>query len=295
MRLTNSMVMRSTLFDLNASLRRLQDSQTDLSTGKVIRKVSDDPARAMDAVAVRGELRRTAQHSRTADSTAAWLQMADTALVSGHEVMLRAKELVVRATNGATADPSAREAMASELESIRTEMLAIANTEHLGRSIFNGTAAGSAYDAAGLYVGNDATITREVATGVTMTANLTGEQIFGAQAAPSGDMFAVLDRLATSIRSGDLTAMATDQTNLDVAMERLSSASAEIGSRAARLEGVQARTKADEVTLQARLSLVEDADLAESLIAVQANETAYTAALQAASMVMPPSLLDYLR
>jgi flagellar hook-associated protein 3 FlgL len=58
---------------------------------------------------------------------------------------------------------------------------------------------------------------------------------------------------------------------------------------------VIARTSADEITLRETLSMIEDVDIAEALITVKTRENAYTAALQAASRVIPPSLLDFMR
>jgi len=296
MRVTTNMVVRSSLNDLNRSMLRLRDSQTDLSTGKVLQKVSDDPLRAMDSLKIRGELRRADQRSRIADDAQTRLRMADTALVSGLDLLTRAKELAVRASNSGVADAASRAAIGVEMSAIRDEMLAVANTEYLGRSIFNGTAAGQAYDpTTGSYLGNAAAINRDVADGITIAANITGEQVFGAQASPAGDMFAVLDRLSASIVAGDQAAIEAEHANLDTATEQLQAATAEVGSRAARLDGIRTRSAADEAGLRERLSLTEDVDLAEALISMQADENAYTAALQATARVLTPSLLDYLR
>ncbi len=296
MRVTNAMVLRSTLLDLNQSLSRLRASQADLSTGRVIRKMSDDPTRATDAVVIRGDLRRAEQRSRTAADAESRLRLTDSALVSGLDLLTRAKELTVRASNGGVSDPAGRAAIATEMSAIRDEMLSIANTTYLDRPIFNGTAAGAAYDSSsGAYLGNGAAVIREVAAGTTIAANITGEQVFGTQAGPTGDMFAVLERLSTAIAAGDLTSIAAEHVNLDDATGRLSAATAEIGSRAARLDGIRVRASASEADLRERLSTIEDTDLAEGLLGVQANENAYTAALQAASRVMPVSLLDFLR
>lgn len=296
MRVTNSMVVRTTLHDLDRSLSRLRDSQADLATGKEIRKVSDDPRRAMDALLLRGELRRSERHSRNAADAEDRLRLADAALVSGLDLLTRVKELTVRASNGGAADATSRAAISTELSAIRDELVTIANTEYLGRSIFNGTAAGKAYDpSTGAYLGNAATLNRDVAAGTTIAANITGEQVFGSQASPTGDMFAVLDRLSTAIAGGDATAIELEHANLDTATERLSAATAEVGSRAARLEGIRVRAADDEAGLRERLATTEDTDLAEALITMQADENAYTAALQAAARVITPSLLDYLR
>lgn len=296
MRVTNQMVVSSTLHDLNSSLTRLRDAQADLSTGKVIRRISDDPTLGVSAMTIRNDLRRSDQRSRTSEATQTVLRMADTALVSSLDILSRAKELTVRASNSGTSDPTVRLAISQELSSIRDELISVANTKHLDRPLFNGTAAGDAYDAStGAYLGNDASIARDVAAGTTIAANMTGEQIFGDQSSPTGDLFAVLERLSIAVANGDEAAIATEHLNLDDATTRVSSATAEIGSRSARLEGIQTRADVDRANLRETLSELEDTDLAEAIIATQTHENAYTAALQAAARVIPPSLVDYLR
>ena len=295
-RVTNSMTTRTMLRDLNLSLGRLQDRQADLSTGRVIRKVSDDPTAAVDAMAIRNQLRRADQRSRSLDDAQAWLQTADTALVSGLDMLARVKELAVRASNSGAADPSSQSAIAAEIAGLRDELLAIANTKYLDRPVFNGTAVGAAYDTAtGAYLGNDATVMREVAPGTVMAANLTGEQVFGTQAGVDGDLFAVLDRLRAAVQANDPAAIGVEHARLDTATKRLAAAAAEIGTRASRIDNLRTRAGADEAALRERLSGLEDADLAEAMLNVRSSENAYNAALQAAAKVLPASLLDYLR
>lgn len=295
MRVTNGVSMRASLRDLNDALGALRTSQARLSSGKAIERVSDDPNRAVDVLALRQQLRRAEQWDRAATDTEARLRSADTALVSSLDVMTRVKELAVRASNSGTTDATQRGAIAAELRGLRDELLALANSEYLGRPLFNGTAAGAAYDpSTGAYLGNDAVFERSVASGMSVAANLTGEQVYGSQSAPGGDLFAVVDRLAAAVAAGDEGLVAVEHDRLDVAAERLGAAAAEIGMRSQRLETVRARAELDEVGLRERLSIAEDVDVAEALLTMQADENAYTAALRAASKVLPPSLVDYL-
>ena len=295
-RVTNSMTSRTTLRDLNMSLGRLQQHQANLSTGRVIRKVSDDPTAAVDAMAIRNELRRADQRNRSLNDAQGWLQTADTALVSGLDMLARVKELTVRASNTGVGDPSAQYAIATEISGLRSELLSIGNTKYLDRPVFNGTAEGVAYNTTtGVYQGNDSVVLREVAPGTVMSANLTGEQVFGTQSGVGGDLFAVLDRLQTAILASDSTAMAAEHSNLDTATKRLAAAAAEIGTRGGRIDNLRNRAAVDQLSMSERLSGLEDADIAEALLNVRASENAHNAALQAAARVLPASLLDYLR
>ncbi|MCB0998718.1 MAG: flagellar hook-associated protein FlgL [Acidimicrobiales bacterium] len=296
MRVTSSMMVRSTLRDLSQGLSRLQETQTKLATGKELTRPSVNPGATANAMGMRQEMRRAEQRVRSLNDAAGWLETADGALTSSLTSLGRAKELAVRASNtGAIGDPQARQAIAAEIRSIRSEMLALSNSTYGGRSIFNGTAVGAAYDANGVYQGNAASIVRDVAPSTTVAINLTGPEVFGTAGGPVGDVFEVLDRLATAIQAGDSTAMATEHTNLDSLTSVVSGATVEIGTRAARLAETKIRAEDQQLLLTEQLSEVEDVDIVEALITAKAQENSYQAALQAAAKILPPSLLDYLR
>ena len=296
MRVTSGMMVRSTLRDLSLNLGRLQETQTKLATGKEITRPSSNPGATAAAMNMRQDLRRSDQRMRSLGDAQAWLQTADGALTSGLGVMGRAKELAVRgASTGGLGDPVARQAIAMEIRSLRSDLIAISNTSYGNRSIFNGTVDGAAYDAAGTYLGNAATVTRDVAPSTTVAVNVTGPVAFGTAGVGAGNAFEVLERLAAAIEAGDSTAIATEHTNLDAATVRLGSATVEVGTRSARLGEIEARAENDMLLLTTQLSQVEDVDIVDALIRVKAQESSYQATLQVAAKILPGSLLDYLR
>ncbi len=296
MRVTSSMMLRSTLRDLSQGLSRLQETQTKLASGKQITRPSADPGGTSSAMGMRQDLRRADQRLRSLNDAQGWLETADATLTSSLDSLGRAKEIAVRAGNtGALADPVARQALAAEIRSIRSEMLALANTNYGNRSIFNGTASGAAYDTNGVYLGNSSSIVRDVAPSTSIAVNLTGPQVFGTAGGPVGDVFETLDRMATAIANGDSAAMATEHTNLDGFRNTVGAATVEIGTRAARLAEAKIRAEDSKLLLTTQLSEVEDVDVVEALITAKAQENSYQASLQVAAKILPPSLLDYLR
>ena len=299
MRVTSSMMVRSTLRDLSLGYQRLANTQEQLSTGRALLRPSDDPTSAADAMNYRQLLRRNEQYVRANNDAQGWLQTADSKLVSGLDQLVKVKELVVRgASSGSNADPVVRAAIAAEVSSIREDLLSLANSTFGHRPLFGGTAAAPAYDADGVYLGNDgpaSTIRRDVAPSTELTVNVIGPEVFGDGAEPAGNLFQVLARIEQAMIDGDVAGLDAEHANLDAAMARMSSATVEIGSRAARIEGIRSRASEDQLALQTLLSEVEDVDIVEALINVQAHENAYQAALSAASKVVPVSLLDYLR
>jgi len=296
MRVTSSMMVRSTLRDLSSGLRRMQHTQAQLSSGRQMIRASDDPTGASIAMDLRVQLNRAAQRERSLIDAQGWLDTADATMSNGLDRLVRAKEIAVRASStGGLSDPTARAGMATEIDAIREDLLALANTKYGDRSLFNGTADGVTYSAAGLYLGNSASIVRDVAPQTNLRVNATGPEIFGAEGGPVGNMFQVLDRLSAAISAGDEAAIATEHTNLMAATERMSAATVDIGSRAARVLDLKERADDETLRLTSQLSEIEEVDVVEAIVKSKAQETAYQAALQVTAKILPPSLLDYLR
>jgi flagellar hook-associated protein 3 FlgL len=296
MRVTNSMMLRSTLRDLNSSLGRLQESQQRATTGRANLRMSDNPAATAAAMDTRQGLRRNEQMGRELDDAKSWLDAADSALTNGLSTLARAKQIAVAAGNtGGASQAASRDAYAAQIRAIRSELLAIANTQVDGRSIFSGNAAGNAYDAAGAYAGDHGSVVRDVAPSLSMTVNVTGPAAFGVDGGAAGNVFDVLDRLATAIQAGDSAAMATEQTRLASATDTMSSATAIIGVQGERIEEIATRAADDELRLKQQLSNVEDVDIVQALIESKVQETRYQASLQVAAKIIPPSLMDFLR
>lgn len=296
MRITPSMMSAGTLRDLNANYARLTVSQQQMSTGKRLSKASDDPVVASASMTLRSSLGRYDSYDRSSEDASGWLGAADSALTAGLDRLVRVKELTVRAGNsGGLSDPNARAAMASELRAIRSDLISLANTSHNGRSIFAGTATGDAYTSNGVFQGNSAVVSRDVDPHTVLQVNVDAIAAFGDPNAASGDLFAVLDRLANAAAAGDVIALGAAHTDLDTATARLGSVTVEVGSRGAQLENISARNVSERERIHTLLSSTEDVDLAQVMVQLKERENAYQAALQVASKVLPPSLVDYLR
>lgn len=299
MRVTNSMMVRSTLRDLNSSYARLARTQETLSTGRQLVRASDDPAVAADAMRLRAQTRRADQFARSLGDAQGLLGSADSALTMSLERLERAKELVVRASStGGLSDENAKKAMAIEIRAIRDDLIALANTRHGERSVFAGNAAGAAFTSAGGYAGDEGAVRRDVAANTSVQVNVTGTFAFGVESTatePIGNVFEVLERMATAVAAGNGAAIATEHTNLDAATVRIGVATVEIGSRGARMNEIQIRAEDDELRLRTLLSEAEDVDIVEALVNAKSQENAYQAALQVAAKIIPMSLLDFLR
>ncbi len=116
----------------------IQSLQNRISTGKNIIQASDDPIGAVELSGLQQVKERFNQYSRNADNAINRLTIADNALQSITNLIVRAKELSIQAAND-TFGAQDREALALELIEMKEEMLSTANaTDSSGAFIFGG-------------------------------------------------------------------------------------------------------------------------------------------------------------
>lgn len=295
-RITQQQMITSAHNNLQGNLTRLQRIQDKLSSGKEINRPSDNPGGVATALQYRGSIQRSEQLMRNADDGLSWLAAADGALMGTQNVLNRARELALQGTN-AIMTSTDREALAKEVDALRDQALALANTNRLGRPLFSGNAVpappatDSAYSSAYAYLGDAGTVERTVAEGVTVRVNLTGPEVFGPA---GGDVFTLLTQLASDLRTNP-SALPASTTTIDAASARVLTGLATVGARVNQIEAAKDRTDVTKLGQQGSLAEIESVDLAKALTDLKLQETSYQAALGATARTIQPSLMDFLR
>lgn len=294
MRVTHLGAYQNALSRIGNRLSDYSASQDRLSTGKKLTRSSDDPIGMGRALELRAALSARHQETRNGDDGRMWLDLADTTLQDVVSQIQRARELAVRgATHVGTGE---REAIASEVGNLRDDVVALANSTHQGRGLFSGFSSGNAVQKiAGTwtYTGDAGQINRRVAENEVVTVNVTGDVAFGFAA--GNDIFTVLDDLATALNADDTTAIEAAITGLDSSLETVLGGLGTIGARANQVEAAMSRTLRDIETLTDQLSSLEDIDIAEAVMDLKLQQTAYEAALAAFAQSSQSSLVDFLR
>jgi len=294
MRVTHLGAHQNALARIGSRLSDYSDSQNRLSTGKKLTRSSDDPIGMSRALELRAALSARQQETRNADDGRMWLDLADTALQDVVSQIQRARELAVR---GATHIGSGeREAIAAEVANLRDDVVALANSTHQGRGLFSGFSSGNAVQKiAGTwsYTGDAGQINRRVAENEVVTVNVTGDVAFGFAA--GNDIFTVLDNLEAALNSSDTAAIETSISGLDTSLDTVLGGLGTIGARTNQIEAANSRTLHNIETLTDQLSSLEDIDIAEAVLDLELQQTAYEAALAAFAQSSQTSLVDFLR
>ena len=133
-------------------------------------------------------------------------------------------------------------------------------------------------------------VRREIAQGVYETINLGGEEVLNS----GTDIFGLLMDVRDALYRNDGTSVSSSLDTIDDAMDQVNTALGNMGSLQRSFELTRGRLETENTNLQALISELEDADLAEVAMKLQNKQTAYEAALATAASIMNTSLLNYL-
>ncbi len=295
MRITQRAVALTSLQGLNRNLDTLGKLQTQLTSGRLISAPSDSPSGTNRAMQTRSEQAAVAQQARNISDAKGWLEQTDSTLRTMLETTRRVRDLTVQGLNSGGLTDEARRALATEVTSLREGLVTLANTKNQGRPLFGGvTALPNAYDpTSGAWIGVTAgpAITRQISDAEDLRIDVTGLEAFGA--APA-DLFTVVQSIGTDLTAAP-TALAGHLDALDLVMEGMQSAVADIGARGSRLERVEAINADRAITLGSQLAETENIDLPNTIMRLQMQQVGYEAALSATAKALQPTLLDFLR
>ncbi len=148
----------------------------------------------------------------------------------------------------------------------------------------------------GVFQGDGQSQEVEIQPGTRVTVNVTGDRVFQGNGVPGGvDLFSIMNAINGALREGDTDALQAQLDTLDKAREQLSNERANVGTRTNLLEQVKARQLDIQDNLEVLRSNLEDIDIAEAATELTKRQNAYEATLAAASRIVQPSLLDFLR
>jgi len=126
MRIASHHMYDASIKNLQSRQEKLASSQEQLSTGRRVNYASDDPTAAARAERALAAIARTEANQRTIDASRNVMNIAESALGNGIELLQSARETLIAAGNGSYSDGE-RQALAIKLKDIRDQLLAVAN------------------------------------------------------------------------------------------------------------------------------------------------------------------------
>jgi flagellar hook-associated protein 3 FlgL len=237
---------RQTLLDLQRTKDRLSVTQRQLSSGKRVNDPGDDPAGAALILDFDTSIGANNQFLRQIDASASFLQGAESAVGTVTNDLTRLLELGQQALT-TTNSGTPRANLASEVDSLRTDLISVSNTQEQGKYLFSGTATLTqpfSGPAAGpiTYAGNAGLITVDVSASATVTTNIPGSTLFfgaGGQGSAT-DLFQQVTDLRDGLTTNNQAQIQTAYNNLKTLLGNFTTAQTDIGGRQAGLQALKA-------------------------------------------------------
>lgn len=296
MRVTFSSTFRNGLLDVNMAAARLAERTRQMSSGKLVHVASDDPSAMASSVTQHTEMGVLDQYVKQNDSVESRLTVADSALT---DIIKNITAAQGRGVGGRSTvlTPTQRQALAQEIRGSRDAILRGINTSYNGMFLFAGGRSTTPPFAAGPPIGpyqGDANETAvDVTRGRAVTVTFDGSTIM--QGGAADDLFTTLGNLADAVETGNMTGIDTAMTELNAAFDRVTTAQSRIGVDLSSLADDRSRTTELRRAADKRRSMLEDANLAESISATEQASQAHQAALTALNRAGRLSLMDYLK
>jgi len=292
MRITQSMIVRDTLTQVQGNRLTMHQIQERISTQKKVQKASDDPTGYSRIQRYRTAADQNEQFLKNIFQSRNWIETTVSALENFHDFSNMAKGIAIQAADGAIS-PDMRAMFAQSLRSILEESLAVANTRYLDKNVFAGTHTTHpqpfTLEAGGVtYAGNDDPIQRKISAGNVITINTTGQQIMDT------NFFTEINNLIAALENNDVSAI---QNGIDImagVVKEFENLMTVAASSLSGLMMMETRLTQTNVDLTAYIADEENAILEEEIVKFKAQEIAYQAALQTAADVMKINILRYL-
>lgn len=330
MRVTNSMMSTSFLRDLGRNQENLKTLNNQLTSGKEIRRPSDNPFKVARAMQLHSDIGVNKQYNENIKDTSNWLETTDVALEQLNNSFQRIRELMVSSGN-ASYGPDEKRAIKDEINEKTNEISQILNTSFDGKYLFGGTKVNSKpvnimqdpvtgnnllnlsgrdgeflrLDSKDIDIQNQISMIGtklkvEITQGVTMDYSVSATDLLVFKGKKDDiNVMDLLSEITNNLDSNDpvkLSRIINENLKaMDEVMANINKVRAEVGAKMNRMESAQDQNEEQNFSIKDILSQTEDIDFAEKTMEVAVAQSVYMASLQTSARILQPSLLDFLK
>ena len=137
MRVTQGMIINNNLNGLYSNMNGINKVFAQLSTGKKIQTVSDDPIIAGRALKLRTTVLENGQYQKNVKEANSWMEITEGALDNMEEILKDISTKCAQGANG-TLDEEDKNSIKTDIAQLMDEFLKEANVTYSGRYVFSG-------------------------------------------------------------------------------------------------------------------------------------------------------------
>jgi flagellar hook-associated protein 3 FlgL len=294
------------LASLNILQNNLSEADEQLSSGLSVNVASDAPQSIEDIFETRAELGQATQTAQNLSTIQSQVQTAGSAVQSAIELLNQAVSLGVEGSSTSTTLDT-QQNLASQVQALQAQLVAISNTEVGGVYVFSGDTSGSPpYQVdTSSPTGVDQLITPQQSTlqiagpsGVTFQISMTAQDLFDQQDSngnpTANNAFAALNGLVLALQSGNTANITQAVSTLQTASGYVNNQTGFYGAAENNVSSALDLAQKFETQDQTELSGLEDANSATLAVEVTQDSTDLDAAMSAQAHAPTTSLFDYL-
>ena len=324
MRITNASMVRSHLYDTQNNLTNMSKINQQISTGKVINTVSDDPHKAIKIMNINNEIKYTEKYNSNIDEAVGWMNTTDGALESTGNLLNEIKETILKVGNGTYSQNEMKSLNADINEKIK-QLADTLNSTYGGKYLFAGTNVDDApitvienpdgtvklefsKDKNGQTIPNTDDLKADISSGINIDYNISVGEILNIKDG-NGNTVNLLDEinnlstLMNNIANGDEQTASTAKEELlnntkgkiDQLFDHVVNERTSLGVKVSTAEKIKEFNDDNIINMKNVLSLDQDTDHVEKFIELKSLELVYQASIQVGAKLIQPTILDYIR
>ncbi len=295
-----SILTRDTVAGLAHIKEQIAVLQDQISKGKRIVRLADDPAGSSLSVDLQAPINANKQYLKQVDDALDIQKSSQTVTQSMDDNLSRLQELGEEALNG-TLGAANRQQLANEVDGIRSNLISFANTQSQGKYIFAGTKTQTlpfSGPSAGpiTYAGDGNLIQVDVGPSASTTLNIPGNTLFfgaGGQGSAT-DIFQQVTDLRDALNTNNLAAIQTAVTNLKGIQDAVNIQTTVLGGRQSTVLQLKDNLEAFSLTLQGIDNSVTELDYPKAVTDFSAAQTAQQAAMSTLAKANRQNLFDFI-
>lgn len=283
---------------IQSTEQALNTAVQQLASGQKVSIPSDNPYAAATNVQSLAESANVDQYTKNGDAVLSQAQMADSALSNVVSELNQAITLGTQGANGSITSEN-RAAIASQVQSILSEVVSQANTTMNGVSLFGGTSAAipafvsdSTSPTGYAYQGNSGVNSAAIGDNLQVEVNVPGDQVF---TSPNGSVLGSLSQLISALGSGTTTDIGNAVTAVKNALTNVSQQRVVYAGVVNQINAQENYLSQETISLTSQQQSLTGIDTSVAISNLTQAQIAHTTMLAAAAKVLPTSLLDYLK
>lgn len=303
MRITQNMMSNIFVSNLRRQTEGMLQRQEQIATQKRINRPSDDPSGMGRVLAGRSSLAAIGQYIDNIKQGKTRLEYSEKTLKFVDELVQQARR-IAEEKSGDEVTAAERSLAAGQVKEIYDQVLQLANSKFGDRYMFSGDQTTTAPftrddDYSATYHGDGGVFKVPIADNVRIHVDADGRNYF--QDALNGGVN-IFDELRGLINGLENTDLAAGSNQIRASFDPLEGAHAQImkkrseaGPKLYRLQATEEHWTNVKNTVQAAIGREEDVDVAQAIIELKNLETAYQSTMAAASRIIQPSLVNFLK